>query len=107
MGGYFSLHFGGLGTYCIEITHGGVLLAGTGNTGPFSTKQGIYRSIDNGTTWQRIISNGIENTDVYSIVVNSVGVIFAGTTNGVFKSTDDGMSWDEAGMQNFGVDKLM
>jgi len=98
---------GGLGTYCIEVTNGGALLAGTGNTGPYSTRQGIYKSVDNGVNWLRVISNGIENTDVYSIVINSAGTIFAGTTNGVFKSTDEGISWYEAGLQNFSVNKLL
>jgi photosystem II stability/assembly factor-like uncharacterized protein len=41
--------------------------------------------------WQ--VTNFSINTNVYSIVVNSKGQIFAGTKNGVYKSTDNGNNW--------------
>ena len=98
---------GGLGTWCIEVTNGGVLLAGTGYYGPSSSPKGVYRSVDNGVNWERVFSNGIENTQVFSIVTNSAGIIFAGTTNGVFKSADEGVTWDPIGMQDQYVNSIV
>lgn len=52
----------------------------------------IFRSVDGGMTWTRI------NTYMYagfiwSLKVSSTGTIFAGTEQGLYKSTDNGTTW--------------
>ncbi len=61
---------------------------------------GIFRSTDRGDTWVQ--------TDVTSTAVNALsfattataessGTVFAGTNNGVLKSTNGGLTWDKVG----------
>jgi photosystem II stability/assembly factor-like uncharacterized protein len=85
----------GIETNCITVTQGGVLLAGTNYP-----HNGVYRSIDSANTWQQVFSAGIENTRVLSIIKDPGGIIFAGSSNGVFKSTDEGLTWTQHGLQN-------
>lgn len=65
----------------------GAILAGTlsGN---------IYRSEDNGQSWDNI-NNGLHVGSIWSLVVNSQGDIFVGTSLGVYKSVDNGSSWSQ------------
>ena len=100
---YFPSQFGGLGTNSIERTSRGVLLAGTFDPDPVQTGQGIYRSVDSANTWVRIYSAGIENTYITSIIIDSNEDIFAGTSNGIFHSIDDGLTWQQSGLQNFEI----
>jgi len=52
---------------------------------------GVYRSSDNGTTWEYI---GLPNEQIMSVVVNAAGEVFAGGyTNGIFKYDGYGASW--------------
>jgi photosystem II stability/assembly factor-like uncharacterized protein len=58
------------------------------------TKNGIYYSKDNGSSWAEI-NNGLSNLDVNALAINSTGDIFAGTIGGgVFLSTDEGNNWN-------------
>ena len=54
---------------------------------------GIYRSVDGGTSWSKVLSSsGALYTDV---VISSTGVLYAaltGTNSGIWRSTD-GVSW--------------
>ena len=51
----------------------------------------IYRSTDNGVTWNVAFST---QSQVNAIAINSSGsFIYAGTDNGVFRSTDLGITW--------------
>lgn len=64
---------------------------------------GIFRSTDNGESWQSI-NNGLlsdvpSGLRVSTVAENEYGVLFAGTEiDGVFKSTDNGDSWTEIGV---------
>jgi photosystem II stability/assembly factor-like uncharacterized protein len=57
---------------------------------------GILRSADGGTTWERV-NTGLNNADAYSIKIDSVtGILYLGTLyNGIYKSTDGGDSWEK------------
>ncbi|HET7152805.1 MAG TPA: T9SS type A sorting domain-containing protein [Candidatus Kapabacteria bacterium] len=55
---------------------------------------GIFRSIDQGATWQQI-NNGLNGyLPFYSLAIDSSGNVYAGTYDGhVFKSIDYGATW--------------
>jgi len=55
---------------------------------------GIVRSEDNGDSWV-IVNNGLENTAIHDLEINSNDIIFVSTWEGVFRSTDNGDSWSE------------
>lgn len=58
---------------------------------------GIMRSLDGGSTWQFLSSNGIpSNTHVWDLDVHrSDGIIAAGTTKGLYVSSNNGDSWSQ------------
>ena len=69
----------------LAYTTSGAIFTGVEN-------DGIYRTLDNGNTWQRVKGT----VDIYTIAVNSSGVIFAGAgvpDEGVFRSSDEGNTW--------------
>jgi photosystem II stability/assembly factor-like uncharacterized protein len=53
---------------------------------------GIYRSTDEGNNWAQV-NNGLTNLNVYVLSVNRSGVLFAGTNDGVFRSSNGGDTW--------------
>ena len=65
---------------------GSVLYAGT-------SAKGIFKSDDNGNTWQKA-NTGISNLTVFSIIANG-DILFAGTTNGMYRSSN-GSVWQAA-----------
>lgn len=71
------------------LNFGGAIYAGT-------SAGGIYRSINNGSTWVAT-RNGLAGK---ALTVNSLAAngnsIFAGTFNGVYRSDDNGQSWVRA-----------
>ncbi len=69
----------------------------------------IFRSNDNGNSWQQV-SNWGSRVSVFSIIVNQNGYLFAGTNggDGIYRSTDGGDSWHPAnnGITNQSVNGL-
>jgi hypothetical protein len=63
------------------VVSGSILLAGT--------EDGVYRSTNNGKTWQY---SGLINNIVRSLIVKDHN-IFAGTSGGVFVSNSAGKRW--------------
>lgn len=57
---------------------------------------GIYRSYNGVEYWEEI-NDGIKNKDILSLVINpaDTNIIYAGTEEGIFKSTDGGDHWHE------------
>jgi len=69
------------------------LFAGTG-------EEGIFRSTDNGTTWNSANSGIPQYTSVHSFAANGIN-LFAGTwLKGVFLSTNNGESWSPSGLSD-------
>lgn len=54
---------------------------------------GIFRSIDDGTTWTKP-STALDVFTITSLVVDSKEIVYVGTANGVYKSTDFGVTWN-------------
>jgi hypothetical protein len=80
--------------------NGSTLFAGAlgGPYAPWDTLYvgGAFRSIDNGASWVQI-NNGLTSGTVFPLSVYSLAIkgskLFAGTSNGIFVSTNDGDSW--------------
>ena len=74
------------------------LKPGTPNYSIFvGTRNGVIRSTDSGISFQSS-NNGIPiNSWVRDLEIDSSGIVAAATTNGVFISTDNGDSWNQAG----------
>lgn len=52
-----------------------------------ATSGGVYRSTDEGTSWSALI-DGLTDTTVFSLAVDSAGYVYAGTSSGIlFRST--------------------
>lgn len=69
---------------------------------------GIFRSTEDGNTWQQI-NSGLSNTNVLSLAINPSGHLSAGTTEGkVFLSTNNGDSWTlrSNGLPNADIDLI-
>ena len=60
------------------------------------TDVGVFRSDDQGETWEPVESP-INGRHIWSVTVDPVepSTIFAGTRPGVFRSQDDGQTWEE------------
>lgn len=78
-----------------------IIIAGSVN----SNSYGIVLLHYNGEQWT-ISSTGLDQTNVYSIAVFTKG-IFAGTDNGVYYSSDNGVSWTDAGLTEQSVSTLI
>ncbi|MFH2048657.1 MAG: hypothetical protein ABIJ12_04340 [bacterium] len=81
----------------LAVNFSGDILAGT-NDG------GIYISTDDGENWTNY---GLFTYTVFSIIFNSSGDIFAGTDEGVYRSTDNGDTWVVVDNDIIAVDLLV
>ncbi|MEE3234111.1 MAG: FG-GAP-like repeat-containing protein [Candidatus Latescibacterota bacterium] len=56
--------------------------------------QGVFRSLDGGDTWANI-SSGFLSEIIFCVVVHPLNpdIVYAGTDNGMYKSTDAGVNW--------------
>ncbi|HRE56462.1 MAG TPA: hypothetical protein PLW09_01465 [Candidatus Kapabacteria bacterium] len=60
---------------------------------------GMYRSSNKGKNWEKA---GLEYSTIISLVSDSE-YLYAGTKNGVFRSSDKGLTW---GIANYGIENL-
>ncbi len=91
------------------ITSNGTLFAGTGEANPGGGSltyggSGIYRSVDGGTTWQRVgLTNSgaigrlaVDPTDPQHLFAAVAGQLYNhGGERGVYESTDGGTTWTQ------------
>jgi photosystem II stability/assembly factor-like uncharacterized protein len=71
-----------------------ILYAGTGGL-----PGGAYRSIDGGDSW-KAIDTGLNSNQINTLVIDPAmrTTLYAGTPDGVFKSTNSGRSWVATGL---------
>lgn len=73
----------------LTINSSGHIFVGTAN--------GVYRSMDGGTTWTQI-NNGLKydsygKLNIFALAINPTGHIFAAIHDELYRSTDDGNNW--------------
>lgn len=110
---YAGTYGGGVFTYDPESES---WAAGSGMTAPLirgfavagtvlyagSVGGGVFVSDDQGETWSRSIDGPADMT-VHTVAADASGNAYAGTWNGVWKSEDQGASWQESGLQGNGI----
>lgn len=70
------------------------LVAASGTTWYAGTTSGVYRSVDNGVQWERVLVRGIINC----LLVSRDGTVFAGSrVGGLYRSVDGGTTWTATG----------
>jgi len=72
---------------------------------------GIYKTDNNGSNWELVLSLPYMVESVNSIIENSEGVLFAGTTNfigggGVYRSLDNGANWEYISLEYYYISSL-
>ncbi len=86
----------------IAVPNSGFIYAGTGNVNGLPSGH-VFRTTDNGNNWTST-SIGIPDTYIYSLAVDSVGNLYAGTyDNGLFRSNNNGLSWENIGLPNVSI----
>lgn len=70
------------------------ILAIDDNTIIVGASDGIYRSIDAGVTWIKVLNTSSSSSYVMTMKKNSLGTIYAGLVSGIVrKSVDNGLTW--------------
>jgi len=77
------------------ITSGQFILAATENIGP-----GVYRTSNHGSNWNE--TTGMENESVRAFTKNSSYIFACTWGGGIFRSSDDGGTWQSVGLTNVG-----
>ena len=89
-----------VGAVAIDPASPHVVYVGTGEAnsnfdGYYGT--GVYRSVDDGTTWSRVPQNVATAATVFRIEVSGSNV-FVATNKGLFRSVDAGASYQDVGL---------
>jgi len=90
--GYISPHCWAMG----QNKDGNVLVAGEAFYGR------TFRSTDNGDSWTYTAP-----LSAISFAVDSINNIYCGTFNGLYKSTDNGLTWEPTGLTNVPVNAIL
>jgi len=65
------------------------------------TKDGVYRSLDNGDNWSQV---GMASLEVFGLATNSAGDIFAIANDfGIYRSVDNGGTWQQIRPMSGGI----
>lgn len=74
--------------FTIVVENNGRIYAGTSD-------DGIYISNDVGQTWSRgQVGEVSDKISIYSIAIAPSGVVYAGTSEGIYKTLNKGLSWE-------------
>jgi len=91
-----------------------VIYVGTGESFPGSTYlmgNGIWKSIDKGSTWTQLSSTATDENFAYvnRIIIDPAdeNIVVAATENGIFKSNDGGETWNQVYSSNYGVEDIV
>ncbi len=91
-----------------------VIFAGTGESFPGGTYlkgNGIWKSIDRGSTWTQLSSTATdENFSYVNRLIASTtdaDIVLAATETGIFKTTDGGISWQQVYASDMGVEDIV
>jgi photosystem II stability/assembly factor-like uncharacterized protein len=79
-----------------ENKDGTVMFAGDGQFGY------LFRSTNYGLNWELSA-----NLPVLAFAVDSINNVYCGTHIGLYKSTDDGLSWNQIGFNNIAVNTIL
>ncbi len=85
-----------MGAVALDPGNPSIVYAGTGNVfnNGFFKAIGIYKSIDGGETWIIINPGNIfNNIGINRIVVPASNILVVGTSNGIYRSMDGGLSF--------------
>ena len=89
-----------------DVAVNAIAINGNGDLFAGAHGDGIFRSQDNGETWQAV-NTGLSNSVIYALAVfNGGDFLFAGSDgDGVFRSADNGESWQQivSGLTNQAV----
>ena len=91
-------------SFAIAPSNSNFLIAGSANDD--LNLNGVFRSTDAGTTWERISPVGdkeIHNIESAAIDPRNTNIIYIGTWHLPWKTTDGGASWKQAGNQIAGM----
>jgi len=82
----------GTNIYCIAINNEGDIFVGT--VYDYGLPGGVYRSLDNGQSWDLVLNLG--TFGVLSLDINAEGRIYAGTNDpySVYSSSNNGLNWN-------------
>ena len=58
--------------------------------------KGVYKTTDGGSNWSKLSITALDSATVYGIAFDSNKNLYLGTTNGIFKSSDNGNTWTQA-----------
>jgi len=85
------------------------LLASVVNDVVLGPEYGVYRSTDNGASWTSA-NSGLTDTAVNTLALSAITggdtIVLAGTSSGVFSSTDCGRTWLAIGLSNVSINAL-
>ncbi len=84
----FDWLFGTTPVTDLAIGRSGMIFAGTRGAG-------VYRSTDDGVTWQQM-NNGLTTVSVSSVAIDTSGAVYVGGYGSIFKTTDSGANWVRA-----------
>ncbi len=73
-----------------------------------ATSLGVYRSDDEGVSWNALnsglnVTDGVTSIQPAASAGGAIGLVYAGTKHGIFRSTDAGAHWTESGQVLQGV----
>lgn len=57
-------------------------------------KEGVFRSTDHGSSWQRV-NSGLTDLSISSILITAEDAIYVGSSSGIFCSSNQGNQWNQ------------